>query len=117
MTVQTPHPRSALTSSHANLLARAWTGVALIPVFFFVGFAVGEILYAALGYKPENDDAPLWVELIASLTVLAVTLVPCIGAVVVGRRASLAGRPGARAPMAIGALAGAGLVILTALNL
>ena len=117
MTVQTPHPRPALTSSQPDLLARAWTGVALIPVFFFVGFAVGELLYAVLGYKPENDDAPLWVELITSLTVLAIPLAPCIGAVTYGRRASRAGRPGARAPIAIGALAGAGLVILTALNL
>jgi hypothetical protein len=117
MTVQTQHPHPAGTSSQANLAARAWTGVALIPVFFFVGFAVGEMLYAILGYKPENDDAPLWVELVTSLAVLAVTLVPCIGAVVYGRRANQAGRPSARAPMVIGALAGAALVVLTALNL
>jgi len=67
--------------------------VALIPVFFFLGFAVGEVLYAVLGYKPENDDAPLWADLVASLAVLAVTLVPCIGAVMYGRRAGRAPRP------------------------
>ena len=117
MTVPTQHRYSAGTSSQPNLVSRAWTGVALIPVFFFLGFAAGEVLYAVLGYKPENDDAPLWADLVASLAVLAVTLVPCIGAVMYGRRASRAGRPSARAPMIIGALAGAALVILTALNL
>jgi hypothetical protein len=117
MTVQTQHPDPAGATSQANLAARAWTAVALIPVFFVVGFAVGEALYAVLGYKPENDDAPLWADLVASLAVLAVTLVPCIGAVVYGRRAGKAGRPRARAPMTIGALTGAALVILTALNL
>jgi hypothetical protein len=117
MTVHTQHHHPAATSSKGNLLARAWTGVALIPVFFFVGFAVGEVLYAVLGYKPENDDAPLWVDLVASLAALAVTLVPCIGAVIYGRRASEAGHHNARVPMAIGALAGAALVILTALNI
>ena len=117
MTVKTQHRHSAGTSSKGDLLARAWTGLALIPVFFFVGFAVGEVLYAVLGYKPENDDAPLWADLVASLAVLAVTLVPCIGAVMYGRRASKAGRPSARAPMAVGALAGAALVVLTALNI
>lgn len=117
MAVQTQHRHPAGTSSKVNLLARAWTGLALIPVFFLVGFALGEVLYAVLGYKPENDDAPLWADLVASLAALAVTLVPCIGAVVYGRRASEAGHHGARVPMAIGALAGAALVILTALNI
>lgn len=117
MTVHTQHPHPAGTSSQANLVARAWTAVALIPVFFIVGFAVGEMLYAILGYKPENDDAPLGVDLVTSLAVLAVTLVPCIAAVIYGRRANQADRPSARAPTAIGALAGAALVLLTALNL
>lgn len=116
MTTPTRH-RLAGTSPNDNLLTRAWAGVALIPVFFFVGFAVGQVLYAILGYKPENDDAPLWVDLVASLAALTVTLVPCIAAVVYGRRASDAGRRSARGPMTIGALAGAALVILTALSI
>jgi hypothetical protein len=115
--VTTQHRHPTGNSSQTNPVARAWIGVGLIPVFFVLGFAVGEVLYAVLGYKPENDDAPLWADLVASLAVLSVTLVPCIGAVIYGRRASHAGHRGARAPMAIGALAGAALVILTALNL
>ena len=117
MTTLTRHPHPVGTSARATPYARAWTWVALIPVLFVVGFAVGEVLYAILGYKPENDDAPLWADLVASLTALAVTLVPCVGAVVYGHRANEAGRRSARAPMAIGALAGGALVILTALNL
>ena len=85
MTVPTQHRRPDGSSTQPNLVARVVDGVALIPVFF-LGFAVGEVLYAVLGYKPENDDAPLWADLIASLAVLAVTLVPCIGAVMYGRR-------------------------------
>jgi hypothetical protein len=117
MTVPTQHRRPAGSSSPTNLVARAWAWVALIPVFFFVGFAVGEVMYAVLDYKPENDDAPLWADLLVSLVALAIALVPCIGAVMYGRRASKVGRPSARAPITIGAFAGAVLVILTALNL
>lgn len=117
VTVKTQHRHPAGTSSNGDLLVRAWTGLALIPVFFLMGFAVGEVLYAVLGYKPENADAPLGVDLVASLAALAVTLVPCVGAVIWGRRASEAGRHGARVPMVLGALVGAALVILTALNI
>jgi len=117
MTIPIHHPRRSETEPTSDPLARAWTASALIPVFFVVGFAVGELLYAVLGFKPENDDAPLWADLVVSLAALAVTLVPCVGAVVYARRASEAGRHQARVPMAIGALAGAVLVILTAANL
>lgn len=116
MTLHTQHHHAG-TSSRGDPLARAWTGLALIPVFFFVGFAIAQVLYAVFGYEPENDDAPLWVDLVASLAAVAVTLVPCVGAVVYGRRASEAGHRGARVPMAIGALAGVALVVLTAVNL
>jgi hypothetical protein len=110
------HHHPAGSSEQGRVLARAWMWVALIPVFFFVGFAVGELLYAVLGYKPENDDAPLWVDLIASLGALAVTLVPCGGAVIYGRRGSRTGNHRAQVAMAIGMLTGVALVVLTALS-
>jgi len=116
MTPTNQHRHPAGTSSGGKVLARAWMWVALIPVFFFVGFAVGELLYAVLGYKPENDDAPLWVDLIASLGALAVTLVPCGGAVIYGRRASKTAHHSARVPIAIGMVTGAALLVLTALS-
>lgn len=114
VTTSQHHP--AGTSADGKLLAGAWMWVALIPVFFFVGFAVGELLYAVLGYKPENDDAPLWVDLIASLGALAVALVPCVGTVIYGRRASKAGSRSALVPITIGTLTGVALVVLTAFS-
>jgi hypothetical protein len=104
------------TSSHGESTVRAWVGVALIPVFFVLGFVVGEVLYSVLGYKPENDDAPLWADLVASLPALAVTLVPCLVAVIYGWRASKAGSRSALVPMIIGALTGTALMVLTALG-
>ncbi len=91
MNVVANHRHPTGTSSDGKAVTRAWIAVALIPVFFFVGFAVGEVLYAVLGYKPENDDAPLWADVIGSLLVLTVTLVPCVGALIYGRRASRSG--------------------------
>jgi hypothetical protein len=53
-------------------------GVALVPVFFVLAFAVGEAAYAVLGYRPENADAPLWVDLVTGVVATAVCLVPCV---------------------------------------
>lgn len=52
-----------------------------------------------------------------SLAVLAIALVPCVGAVLYGRRASEAGHRIARVPISVGALVGVALVVLTALNI
>jgi hypothetical protein len=86
-------------------VTRAWTAVVLVPVFFVIAFAIGEVVYSVLGYKPENDDAPLWVDLVGSLASLSVALIPCIAAVVYGRRAADAGNRVGLVPMAIGGLA------------
>ena len=59
----------------ASWLGRAWTAVAM-PVFFLVAFAVGEGLYALLGYQPENADAPAWVLLVTLAPTVAVVLIP-----------------------------------------
>ncbi len=117
MNVTADHQLPTGISSDDSTVKRAWIAVALIPAFFFVGFALGEALYAVMGYKPENDDAPLWIDLLVSLPVLAVTLVPCVGAIIFGRRASRSGRHKAWIPMTVGAVAGTALVVLTALSL
>lgn len=97
-------------------LARAWTGVALIPVFFFLAFAVGEGAYALMGYKPESADAPLWVDLVALVPITVTFVVPCIAAVFFGSRATKSGDRRGKLPLVIGAIAGAGLLILTVVS-
>jgi len=96
---------------------RSWVAVALIPVFFFVAFALGYVLYDVFGYKPENDDAPLWVDLICTLAVLAVSLAPCVAAVALGRRATGNGDRRGLVPLGIGVLVGLGFTILSFANL
>ena len=113
VTARDQHPER---SSRDAWLTRAWTAVALLPVFFVLGFAAGEIVYSLLGYKPENDDAPLWVDLVGSAAALAICLVPCVGAMFYGRRASKTGSRTGFVPMGIGALAAVALVVLTALS-
>jgi MFS family permease len=109
MTSLREHSPSTLPPSRDAALGRAWTAVVLIPVFAVASFVLGYVLYDLLGYKPENNDAPLWVDVVVALVLLVVLLVPCVGAVVFGRRA---GRPG-RVPAVLGALAGLGLTTLT----
>ena len=100
----------------SSLLVRAWTAVALIPVFFFVSFVVGQGLYGLMGYLPE-DPMPLWVDLVASLSALAVFLLPCGFAVWYGERANAAGQRAGLAPLAVGAIAGLGILVLTLVTL
>ena len=115
MTTTDPAKRPTITD-HAPWLTRAWTAVALVPVFFFVAFAVGEGLYALTDYKPENADAPVWIVIVVDLAILAVALVPCVAAVLFGRRAmSTRDRRGAL-PLVVGAVAGAAVVILTVVS-
>lgn len=89
---------------------RAWTSVALVPLFFVLAFPVGQGIYALLGYQPENADAPVWVVLVASVLIVSVVLVPCAAAVYAGRRAVKAGDRGGLLPAAVGALAGVAVI-------
>jgi hypothetical protein len=97
--------------------ARAWVAVVLIPVGFAVALALGYALYDWFGYKPENDDAPLWVDLTTTLVVLAVSLTPCGAAVALGRHAARQGDRRGLVPLGIGALAGLALTILSIVDL
>ena len=101
----------------ASWVGRAWAAVALIPVFFFLAFALGYVLYDLFGYKPENDDAPFWVALICTIPVLAVSLVPCVAAVRFGRRATGSGDRHGLLPSGVGALAGLVLIVLNVVDL
>ena len=94
----------------ASWLGRAWTAVALMPVFFFVAFAVGEGLYALLGYQPENADAPAWVVLVALAPTFAVVQIPCVAAVLFGNRAK---KGGDRRGTVIGVIVDVGWLVLT----
>lgn len=97
-------------------LGRAWAGVALVPVFFLVAFAVGEGTYALLGYKPEDADAPLWVDVAASALSLAVFVMPAVAAMYSGRRAVKAGEHRGMYPAVIGAAITIAWVTLTVVN-
>lgn len=97
----------------APWLRRAWAGVALVPLFFVIAFAVGEGIYALMGYKPENADAPVWAVVVASALAVLVVLIPCVAAVYFGRRAIKGGDRRGVFPAVIGAVAAVGWVVLT----
>jgi hypothetical protein len=98
-------------------IRRAWIAVALIPVFFVLAFAFGYVLYDLMGYQPENDDAPFFVDLVCTVAILAVALVPCVGAAYLGRRAHSVGDRRGLIPLGLGALAGLGLTIISLVTL
>lgn len=97
-------------------LGRAWGAVVSVPLFFLLAFAVGEALYAVMGYKPENADAPIWVVVVADVATLTVAVLPCAAAMVLGRRAQNEGDRRGRLPLVLGAIAGVALVILTVVS-
>lgn len=94
----------------------AWTAVAMVPVFFVIGFAVGEGIYALTGHDPANGDTPLWADLVALVPVVVVVLIPCVAAVYFGRQTSRSGDRRGRLPLAVGAIAGLGLLVLTVVS-
>ena len=100
-------------ASESGALRRAWIAVLLIPVLFLAALALGFVLYDLLGYAPENDDAPLWAGLVSGILPLALFLVPCLAAVVLGLRTARRGDRRGLLPAGIGALAGLALTILT----
>jgi len=105
--------RPTQTSAAGVWLGRAWIAVALIPVFFILAFAVGQVLYSLMGYLPENAGIPLWVDLVATSPTMAVFLVPCAAAVLYGKRANSFGDRRGLVPLCTGALAGLGLLSLS----
>jgi hypothetical protein len=113
MSSATQGERPIQTSPAGVWLGRAWIAVALIPVFFILTFAVGEVLYSLMGYPPGDAGIPLWVDLVATIPAMAVFLVPCAAAVLYGRRANSFGDRRGLVPLCIGALAGLGLLILS----
>jgi hypothetical protein len=112
-----PPPRGTVPSrkqpapDSGSALTWAWVAVALIPVFFFVAFAVGEGLTSLLGY-PVGGDSPLWVTLLSDLAATIAILLPCVAAVCYANRARKSGERRALIPLVIGALAGTGWLIL-----
>ena len=97
-------------------LTRAWIAVATIPVAFIVAFAVGEGLYALLGYKPEDATEPFWVALVAGVPAIVLFLVPCVAAVRYGNRARVEGHRAAVVPLVIGAVLGLWMVVINAVS-
>jgi MFS family permease len=93
-------------------LVRAWAAVVLIPVFAILSFAAGVAVLSAFGYTSGGDE-PLWVDLVVALVVNAVLLVPCVAAVLFGRRARHMGVRGAAVPIVIGFVVGAAGIALT----
>lgn len=98
-------------------LGRAWMAVALIPVFFLISFAAAQVLYSLMGYQPENAGIPLWVDLVATIPAIALFLIPCVAAVLYGRRVNSASDRRGLVPLCIGALAGLGFLILSTVTI
>ena len=86
---------------------RAWIATAFIPVAFVVAMVLGEALLALQGYDSADAHIPWQVVASAGGTALLILEIPCVAAVVLGRRALAAGDPHGKAPALVGAVLGA----------
>jgi hypothetical protein len=98
-------------------LTRSWIAVALIPVAFVLAFAVGEGLYALLGFQPEDAPEPLWVALVAGVPAIVLFLIPCAAAVWYGNKARVEGHRAALLPLVVGAVLGLWMLVMNAVSL
>lgn len=94
-------------------LGRAWVAVILIPVFFVLAIGAGEGVISLLGYTAGTGNNPIWVSLVSDLAAIAVVLLPCLAAVIFGRRARNAGDRRGLIPVVLGTVAGLGWLTLT----
>jgi hypothetical protein len=113
MSSVTHRPAAKSARRRDNSLARSWLSVASIPLFFFVGFALSEGLYALTGYNPGTEHPPKWADLVAAVPGLLVCLLPCYAAVRYGRRAARAGRSWGAVPVIIGSVVGLLMLLMT----
>jgi hypothetical protein len=89
----------------------AWAAAAFIPVAFVVAMVLGEGLLSWQGYESSDENIPFGVVALAGGSALLVLEIPCIAALVLGRRALAAGDPDGKAPALIGAILGALLLV------
>jgi hypothetical protein len=99
-----------------NSLQLAWISVGFIPVFLLASVVVVGLLYQWFGYKPENADAPLWLDLVIAAIAMVIFIAPCVTSVLYGRRAMRVGKVGGVFPLLVGALAGLSLTVLTVVS-
>lgn len=87
-------------------MAQAWTALALVPVFF--GMAVGAMMLVTELAPPDPNTrfSPMWADLVALVLGLTILLLPCIAAVVYGRKAVLSGKRSGAVPVLVGVLVG-----------
>jgi hypothetical protein len=93
----------------------AWWSLALYPVAFVGGFAVGEGLFSLLGGTEQGAPAPLWVVLVAATSALLVMCVPGVVAWRLGRRATRFGRRDGWVPGVVGVVVTLGVFGVNAL--
>ena len=84
-------------------------------MFFVVAIAAGEGTISGLGY-PVGGSYPWWVSLLSDLAAVGVVLLPCALAIIFATKARRAGVRWALVPVVIGAVAGAGWLILTIIS-
>jgi hypothetical protein len=114
-----PGGRSARIGSWtwADPVVRAWVFVALIPVFALLGYAAAAGGYLLLRYRPEADDAPLWLDRLAVVTGFVMLAVPCAQAIRYGNRARAGADRRGVPPLAVGLLVGGWWLAVEALAL
>ena len=110
-------PRPTRTGRSGPWLSRSWFAVVLIPLSFLPALGVAYLVYDLLGYQPENDDAPWWVDTASTIPAVVVFLVPCMAAVYYGVKAHRSGDRRGLVPLVIAAIAGLWWIIISLIGL
>ena len=91
-----PHPRRSAPTGH--LVTWSWLVLLAIPLSFAAGFVAAYIPYAFTDWE-ESDPTPFWFALLVAVLGIGVTWIPVGVSGVMARRALLAGRTAAWAPL------------------
>ena len=111
MTRLTDRPPAA-QRPRAGDLYWAWVSVLFIPVAAIVAFVLAGALYSAVGHDPSSETPPHWADAAALVPSGVLFAIPCVFALMFGRRAARAGRSAGWAPVAIAAVAIVGFTLM-----
>ena len=100
----------------AYYLTGAWIALALVPVFFLLGFGAAHLPYLIWPYEEGSGQEPLWFGAITEIIFFGILAVPVVAAVWFGLRANRTGTRWGWLPIGLAGAVVLFFLVITVIN-